>query len=40
MSGAPNITGSNQLPNPPKRIGITAKKIINTAWAVNITLYE
>ena len=39
ISGAPNSTGKSQLPNPPSKIGITAKKIINTAWAVNITLY-
>jgi hypothetical protein len=38
MSGAPNISGTNQLPKPPIRIGITMKKIIIKAWAVTITL--
>jgi len=28
MSGAPIISGTNQLPNPPIRTGITKKKII------------
>lgn len=38
ISGAPNIKGTNQLPNPPIRIGITMKKIIIKAWAVTIVL--
>jgi hypothetical protein len=38
MSGAPNISGTNQLPNPPIIIGITKKKIIIKACAVTITL--
>jgi len=38
MSGAPNINGTNQFPNPPIMIGITMKKIITKAWAVTITL--
>ena len=38
MSGAPNIRGTNQLPNPPIIIGITIKKIIIKAWAVTIVL--
>lgn len=38
ISGAPNIKGTNQLPNPPIMIGITMKKIITKAWAVTITL--
>lgn len=38
MSGAPNIKGTNQFPNPPIIIGITIKKIIINAWAVTITL--
>lgn len=38
ISGAPNIKGTSQLPNPPIRIGITMKKIITKAWAVTITL--
>ena len=28
ISGAPNINGINQFPNPPIKIGITIKKII------------
>ena len=40
MSGVPNIRGSNQLPNPPIRIGITKKKIIRNACAVIIVLYS
>merc|ERR1719285_249784 len=28
MSAAPSIRGTNQLPNPPIKIGITMKKII------------
>ncbi|MCI3311067.1 hypothetical protein MQA17_25320 [Escherichia coli] len=31
ISGAPNIKGINQLPNPPIIIGITRKKIITNA---------
>jgi hypothetical protein len=38
ISGAPIISGTNQLPNPPIRIGITMKKIITKAWAVMMTL--
>lgn len=38
ISGAPNIRGTSQLPNPPIIIGITIKKIITKAWAVTITL--
>lgn len=38
MSGAPIISGTSQLPNPPIIIGITIKKIITNAWAVTITL--
>jgi len=40
ISGAPIIKGTNQLPKPPIRIGITMKKIIITACAVTITLYN
>jgi len=40
MSGAPNIKGTNQFPNPPIIIGITKKKIITKACAVTITLYN
>ena len=38
ISGAPNIRGTSQLPNPPIIIGITIKKIIIKAWAVTIVL--
>ena len=38
MSEEPIIKGINQLPKPPIRIGITAKKIIIKAWAVTIEL--
>lgn len=38
ISGAPIISGTSQLPNPPIMIGITIKKIIMKAWAVTITL--
>jgi len=38
ISGAPNIKGINQLPNPPIIIGITIKKIIIKAWLVTIIL--
>lgn len=31
MSGAPNISGTSQFPNPPIMIGITMKKIITKA---------
>jgi hypothetical protein len=37
-SGAPIISGTNQLPNLLIRIGITMKKIITKAWAVMMTL--
>lgn len=38
MSGAPIISGTSQLPNPPIITGITIKKIITKACAVTITL--
>ena len=38
MSGAPIIRGTNQLPNPPIKIGITIKKIRTKAWAVTMVL--
>jgi hypothetical protein len=38
MSGDPSIKGTNQLPNPPIKMGITMKKIIIKACAVTITL--
>jgi len=40
ISGAPIITGTNQLPKPPIKIGITIKKIIIKACAVTNTLYN
>lgn len=38
MSGAPIMMGTNQLPKPPIKIGITIKKIMISAWAVTTTL--
>jgi hypothetical protein len=38
ISGADNIKGTNQLPKPPIRIGITKKKIIMKACLVTVTL--
>lgn len=38
LSGAPIRSGTNQLPNPPIRIGLTLKKILRKACAVIITL--
>lgn len=40
MSGAPKRIGTNQLPNPPIRTGMTIKKIIRNACAVTTTLYS
>ena len=40
MSGAPNIKGTNQFPNPPIMKGITKKKIMMKACAVTMTLYS
>jgi len=40
ISGAPNIRGTSQFPNPPIMTGITRKKIIKKAWAVTIVLYN
>ena len=37
MSGAPIISGTNQLPKPPIIAGITMKKIMIRAWAVTTT---
>lgn len=38
LSGAPIRIGTNQLPKPPIRIGLTLKKILRNAWAVITTL--
>ena len=38
ISAAPSIKGTNQLPNPPIKIGMTIKKIIINACAVTTTL--
>jgi hypothetical protein len=38
ISGAPIISGTKKLPNPPIMTGITIKKIITKAWAVTVTL--
>jgi len=40
ISGAPNISGSSQFPNPPINTGITRKKIIKNACAVTTVLYS
>jgi hypothetical protein len=40
ISGDPNIKGNIQFPKPPIILGITIKKIINSAWAVIILLYN
>jgi len=40
ISGAPSISGTNQLPHPPIIIGITIKNIMISACAVTITLYN
>jgi hypothetical protein len=40
MSGAPNISGNSQFPNPPINTGITRKKIIKNACAVTRVLYS
>ena len=40
MSGAPSISGTSQLPNPPIITGITRKKIIRNACAVTMVLYS
>ena len=38
MSGAPIISGTNQLPKPPIIAGMTMKKIMISPCAVMITL--
>ena len=38
MSGAPIISGTNQLPKPPIIAGMTMKKIMIRPWAVMNTL--
>lgn len=40
ISGAPIKIGTNQLPKPPIKTGMTMKKIITIAWAVTKTLYN
>ena len=39
MSGAPIISGTNQLPKPPIIAGMTMKKIMIRPWPVTNTLY-
>ena len=39
MSGAPIISGTNQLPKPPIMAGMTMKKIMSRPWPVTNTLY-
>ena len=38
MSGAPIISGTNQLPNPPNVAGMTVKNTMISPWAVMTTL--
>jgi hypothetical protein len=38
MSGAPIISGTNQLPKPPMTAGMTMKKIMIRPWPVTKTL--
>ena len=38
MSGAPIISGTNQLPNPPIIAGMTVKNTMISPWAVTVTL--
>ena len=38
MSGAPIISGTNQLPKPPITAGMTMKKIMIRPWPVTKTL--
>ena len=38
MSGAPIISGTNQLPKPPIIAGITTKKTMIRPWPVTTTL--
>ena len=40
MSGAPIISGTNQLPKPPISAGMTAKKIISSPCAVTIVFHS
>ncbi len=40
MSGAPIISGMNQLPKPPISAGITVKKIMIRPWAVTIVFHS
>ena len=39
MSGAPIISGTNQLPKPPIKAGITTKKTMIRPWAVISTFH-
>ena len=38
MSGAPIMSGMNQLPKPPIRVGITMKNTMMRPWPVTKTL--
>ena len=40
MSGAPIISGMNQLPKPPISAGMTEKKIISSPWLVTIVFHS
>ena len=39
MSGAPIMSGKNQLPKPPIRPGMTTKKTMMRPWAVIMTFH-
>ena len=40
MSGAPIISGMNQLPKPPISAGMTEKKIISSPWLVMMVFHS
>ena len=40
MSGAPIISGTNQLPKPPISAGMTEKKIISSPWLVTMVFHS
>src|SRR3984885_11661168 len=40
MSGAPIISGMNQLPKPPINAGMTEKKIISSPWEVTVVFHS
>jgi hypothetical protein len=40
MSGAPIMSGTNQLPKPPIKAGMTTKNTMIRPWAVMITFHS